>query len=585
MSFRSKMLLAFLGFVLVPIAVLGGVSYYFSSSALQSNISDQTVQTLRAVDRNLMKAVSEVNTFSDFIISSSEVQSFIETNASASLVDLYEDEQSIAGLMYGNAQVDDFVVYSSDGDVLNLREATVPSYAAFSRSAFREEMAASQGRPVWMTPAMNRGWSTGVEPLLTQGRVIKDVNTLEDLGYFVINIKIRLFDELFEQFVRNPSEEYIINQRGDILYALDHKRIGERLDLDELGSLEQNTTGYFLSEWNDERSLLTYIPSAFTTLNNDSLMMVSIQPWSALAGEVIWIRNATIGLLVGAILLALLFNWLYLGRVSRFIHESLSSMKQVEQGSLDVEMKTFRLPELRNISNGFNSMIARIRSLIDDVKVEQEYKREAQFRVLQEQINPHFLYNTLESINALAAMNGQREISRMTINLGKLLRISINGGFEVTVKDEIRHVISYLEIQKIRYDHAFTFDVEVEEALQSAPVLKLILQPLVENSIKYAFTQGKEGSISIRGWQDGEQGYLLVTDNGRGLTEDVLKTWVEAEHEDGGHGLKNVHKRLELYYGKPYGMMVCSGDGAGTAIRITFPIRGGEHHDSRDDRG
>ncbi|ARI76325.1 cache domain-containing sensor histidine kinase [Halobacillus mangrovi] len=577
MSFRRKMLFAFLGFVLAPLAILGGLSYQISSTTLKNNISEQTVQTLKAVDRNLMKAVSEVNTFSDFVLSSGEIQSFLKTNDTDSVIEFYNNQQSIAGLMYGNAQVDDFMVYSKDGELLHLKNSTVPPFGEFVLSPFYLEMIEQKGRPVWLTPSSNQEWSSNEESLLTQGRVIKDIQTLEDIGYLVMNIKIRLFDELFSNIDMNPSEELIINRRGDILYSLNHEMIGEDLQMDELSSLKLGSTGYFLTNWEDKKSLVTYIPSQFSTMQNDELILVSIQPWDVLASEIIMIRNTTIILFIVAIVMALLFNMLYLRRVSQFIQESLASMKKVEEGALHVRMREFKLKELKNISSGFNNMLTRIRDLIQDVKLEQEYKREAQFQVLQEQINPHFLYNTLESINALAAMNGQKEISKMTINLGKLLRISINGDYEVMVKDEIRHVVSYLEIQKIRYDHAFHFLVEVDEALEKEYVLKLILQPLVENSIKHAFDSKEAGIISIQGYCEGSKGFIFVQDNGTGLPQEALESLNDDKnerHKNLGHGMINVHKRLRLYYGMAYGMIVCSDQKEGTKIKITFPIKG-----------
>ena len=276
------------------------------------------------------------------------------------------------------------------------------------------------------------------------------------------------------------------------------------------------------------------------------------------------------------------FNFLYLKRISRFIHELLNGMKQVERGTLSKRMGRFKFQELQNISQGFNNMTGRLQQLMRDIETEQERKREAQFKVLQQQINPHFLYNTLESINALAALNGQREISKMTINLGKLLRISINGGYEVKVKDEIRHVISYLEIQKIRFNNRFSFEVDVIEELNHYPVLKLILQPLVENILIHEFSKrdDEEGLIKIRGTISNGQGEFWIEDNGKGIDERVLmqlNNW-RLENLDSqsnnGHGVRNVDERMRLFYGEKYGLIICSMKNEGTVIKISFPIKG-----------
>lgn len=573
MSFRRKMLFAFLGFVLVPLLILGGVSYQISSSALKKNISEQTVQTLKAVDRNLMNAVSEVNSFSDYVMATGTIQTFLEANETASVIDFYNQQQSMAGMMYGNAQIDDFVIYSKNGRQLHLKNSPVPTFQGLLDSAFYGEMVAQRGRPVWLPPTENREWTSGEEPLLTQGRVIKDPQTLEDIGYLVMNMKIRLFDDIFDQVSINPSQEFIVDPSGTILYSANHDKIGQELAMD-ISSFSSRESRYVLTDWEGQKSLVTTIPSQFQMMDSEDLVLVSIKPWDVLAGEMIHIRNTTLFLSVAAILIALLFNIFYLRRVSQFIQESLASMKQVERGSLQVRMKSFKLKELKDISTGFNHMVERIRGLIEDVKKEQIDKREAQFQVLQEQINPHFLYNTLESINALAAMNGQKEISKITINLGKLLRISINGDYEVMVKDELRHVVSYLEIQKIRYDHAFQFHVEIDEDLEKAYVLKLILQPLVENSLLHAFDSEETGMIAIKGYREGNDVVIQIEDNGKGMPLEILESLNGAGEAKLGHGIMNVQKRLQLYYGKAYGLIVCSDSLHGTTIKIKFPLKG-----------
>ncbi len=155
-------------------------------------------------------------------------------------------------------------------------------------------------------------------------------------------------------------------------------------------------------------------------------------------------------------------------------------MKMVENGQLTTRMKMFSIRELNHLAKGFNRMVEEISTLLKRVKTEQERKRKAEFKVLQNQINPHFLYNTLESINSMAVLHGSRDISKMTINLGKLLRISINVADKVMVSDEVRHVISYMEIQKVRFDERFMFEIEIDKQLEHYFILKLVLQPLVE---------------------------------------------------------------------------------------------------------
>lgn len=582
LKFQHKLIIAFICFVLIPIIILGVVSYKISSTTLQKNISEQMIQTLKAVDRNLLAAVSEVNSFSDYLVSSTAVQDYLNTQDTSSIYEFYSDQQEIAGRMYGNSQIDNLVLYTNGGNVITYTDDRVTSLDTLRSSLFLDQVLQQKGRPVWLTPYENQNLFFSQDYILTQSRVVKDLNTLDDLGYLILQVKLDLFDPIFKDIYGGPSQELIVNKAGTVLYSLNRNFIGKTLDLQRFSEFPTNKSGYLTDEWDGEKSLITYMPSSFETGSDSQLILVSIKPMKTIASDIVTIRNTMLVVVGFTVLTAVLFNFLYLKRISRFIHELLIRMKQVESGRLSKRMGRFTFQELQNISQGFNNMIGKLQQLMCDIEIEQERKREAQFKVLQQQINPHFLYNTLESINALAALNGQREISKMTINLGKLLRISINGGYEVEVKDEIRHVISYLEIQKIRFDNRFSFEVEVEEKLNHSPVLKLILQPLVENVLNHAFsnTDDEERLIKIRGRVSNSQGEFWIEDNGKGIDEHVLmelNQWKLENHHtqtSNGHGVRNVDERIRLFYGDKYGLIFCSTKNEGTIIKISFPIKG-----------
>ncbi|MED4225308.1 sensor histidine kinase [Neobacillus cucumis] len=582
LRFQHKMILAFLLFILLPIITLGFVSYKISSTALQQKISNQTVQTLKAVDRNVMASVSQVNAFSDYVISSSEIQSYLSTNDTTSMIDFYTKQQAVAGMMLGNSQIADFILYRENGGATHLRDSEIPSYGRFKSSSFYRQILQEKGKPVWLTPSEQQQFNENKKSSFTLGRVVKDIDTLDNLGYVILDVNSNLLDSSFTDIQDGSAYGMLVNQKGKIVYSPKRELIGKSFTIDHFSELESKKSGYLIDTWKGKKSLITFMPSSFQTATNSSaLTMVSIKPWKEISNDINHIRNTTLFIVIIAVIIAGLFNMVYLKRITQFIQELLKDMKLAEKGMLSIRMKRYRIKELENIALGFNNMITRIQWLLREVEREQERKREAQFKVLQQQINPHFLYNTLESINALASLNGQREISKMTINLGKLLRISINGGYEVKVKDEIRHVKSYLEIQKIRYDNRFSYEVEIDDVLENQPVLKLILQPLVENILIHAFDQDHSGRIKIRGTISNGHGQFFIEDNGKGMNNSVLPNLNRPESEipkrEGGHGIRNVQERLGLYYGKKYGLMICSSENKGTTIRISFPIQGDKH--------
>ncbi|MFC0470925.1 sensor histidine kinase [Halalkalibacter kiskunsagensis] len=584
MKFQKKILMAFLLFILLPIFILGFVSFHVTSSTLKNKVGDETLQTLNAIDLNLSMVISEVNTLSNYITSSREVQDFIKHNDEQSLLDFYNHGQAIAGLLYGHSKLDDLVLYSATGQVYSFRRTVTPSFGQFQESEFYNGMVEAEGRPVWLSTVESDKFVKSENPLFSQGRVIKDINTLRDIGYLILDVKLDRFDEVFKGLQQQDSQEMIINHKGEIVYSINHQLIGETIELPTAMTLSHS--GTFIDDWDKEKSLLSFIPVTFNEYETSNFFLISIKPWSFITNETKVIRQVTIFLVLLVTVFAVCFKQLFLNKIIHFITEFQINMKQVEKGQLTTRMKALSVLELNHLAKGFNRMVEEISTLLSRIKNEQERKRKAEFKVLQNQINPHFLYNTLESINSMAVLHGSRDISKMTINLGKLLRISINTADKVMVSDEVRHVISYMEIQKVRYNERFTFEIEIDKQLEHYFILKLILQPLVENILIHAFDRNKEdGFIKIRGGVTNREGFFFIEDNGVGISNDVLATFnefnrgSETSSQKIGCGVMNVQERLKLYYGERYGMMICSAENMQTTIKLTFPLSEGEQDD------
>jgi len=580
---QHQILLAFMIFILFPILIIGIVSYQISSSTLKKNISQQTLQTLSSIDLNLQSSFSEINSFSDNIIDSNEIQSLLKYENNSTAAELFTNRLAAAGMMYSNPFVSDFVLYGNNGSFFHLKNTRVPSFEDLKESSFFQEIVQKKGEPVWMPSIENELFGETNELVFTQGRVVKDVNTLQDIGYVLLQVKIDLLDDLFVKIHQPKSEELLINEKGEIIYSFNHDLIGQRFIIDDFSIITSNKQGYFISEWNEEKSLITFLPSNLENISGDKLYLISIKNWDVLTNQVQYVRNTMIVLALSGIFFAIMFNVLYLKRILAFIKEFLKNMKRAEKGDLLARMPHYPFDEFENLAAGFNKMLEQIGFLLKEIKREQKRKRIAEFRVLQQQINPHFLYNTLESINALAAMNGQKEISKMTINLGKLLRISIQSADEVLVKDEISHVMSYMEIQKVRFNNKFNFEIDIEEKLKDYVILKLVLQPLVENILQHAFNnQTTNGVIQIKGLIQNNQGCLFVKDNGKGMTQQALIKLNTKERKKGtrnrGVGIQNVYERLKLYYGNKYGLTICSMENEGTIVKVTFPLKVGENN-------
>ncbi|MFR8529798.1 MAG: sensor histidine kinase [Anaeromassilibacillus sp.] len=254
-------------------------------------------------------------------------------------------------------------------------------------------------------------------------------------------------------------------------------------------------------------------------------------------------------------------------------------MKQAESGDLTVRFNFQHNDEIGELGQSFNHMIARIDQLIQMVYVEQENKRTAEMKSLQEQIKPHFLYNTLDTISWMARDYDAEDIVRLVDALTNMFRIGLSHGKDIiTVKEEITHVSNYLYIQKIRYKDKLNYVIHVDESLYAIEVPKLILQPLVENAIYHGVKAKRGGgTITITGVPEGENLVFTVQDDGAGMLQEKVEELnrrmsVGVLDEKKSFGLFYIRERIQLCYGKGYGVHVESTLGEGTRVTITLPL-------------
>jgi two-component system sensor histidine kinase YesM len=225
-------------------------------------------------------------------------------------------------------------------------------------------------------------------------------------------------------------------------------------------------------------------------------------------------------------------------------------------------------------------MVAQVQKLIQEVYQEQYLTQKAELKSLRMQINPHFLYNTLESINWMARIKGAPEIGDMVKALGDLMRVSISGEDFIPVGEEVGNVVNYLKIQNFRYGDRFEIRIHIEPDIEKILVPKLILQPIVENAIVHGLEEKVgNGRIEITGVLEEGNIVITVADNGVGMEEEKAAVILDDGGEEAAHsdnhthiGLKNVDRRIKLYYGQQYGLSVASVPGSGTTVRAVLPM-------------
>ena len=280
------------------------------------------------------------------------------------------------------------------------------------------------------------------------------------------------------------------------------------------------------------------------------------------------------------IFIVILINSYISFRVTNPIRELEKSVKALEEGNLDADIYMGGSYEVQHLGKSVQDMKFRIKGLMQDIVNEHEEKRKSEFDSLQAQINPHFLYNTLDIIVWQIENEKQSEAVHTVTALARFFRLSLGKGKNiVTVKDEIEHVKNYLMIQHMRFKNKFDYEFDIAEDVLELPSLKLMLQPLVENAIYHGmeFMDG-DGLIMVKAWQEENELYLSVADNGLGMTEDKVETILTGKSASGngrgsGIGVKNVNERIKLYFGEAYGLTIDSEPDEGTTVIIHLPAK------------
>ncbi|WP_150268434.1 sensor histidine kinase [Paenibacillus tepidiphilus] len=570
MKLRRKILFAIILLVFIPVIMMGLVTYVNFSNAMEKKSNNFYWISLQETDRKLKFALSEISSITNSAITRDAIQQSLKQ---PNFVLTYDRKQEINSLLIDHPMITSFSLYGKDR-LLYHYDAPM-AFADLKQQVWFRAMEEAEGRPVWSGPGENGSESAG-RPVLIQARTIKDYYSLEDIGYLVVYVKPDLLDQIFwEAATLKKGDILLVNKQGNIVFNKSGEHIGQQTNFPFLQENYVQEQDYYIDNYQGERSQITFLPS-----HNSDWYLAAITPMNLINSESNSIRNIAIALCTVSLLSAFLFDRYFVRRLVRSINSAVNGMKRVKQGIFTPIKTTMHSNDESDLLiDGFNRMSAQISELIEQVQTEQGRKKEAEMQALMAQINPHFIYNSLESINSMAVLAGNRDISKMVVSLGKLLRISISQNQElIPLQMELEHVRHYLDIQKFRFEDKFTYEIELPEVLKSFMTQKLIVQPIVENALYHAIEQMEEhGVITIKAQEAGTDLIIIVQDNGPGFEPATMLSLWDPEggnrkkYNDSGVGLKNVHERLNIRFGNPYGIMVCSSPGFGSTIRIRIP--------------
>lgn len=393
-------------------------------------------------------------------------------------------------------------------------------------------------------------------------------------GVLLVDMNYSSIEQLFKKANANSSSNYIylIDNNGEIIYHPRQKLIYSNLFQENNLEAATYEDGSQQEVFQEESRKITVKTVGYT-----GWKIVSVAPNSSFAMGLNETKYFVILTMTLTIAIMILMNQFVSAKIAKPIKALENSVKALEDGDLNLDIYIGGSHEIQHLGKTLRSVVAQLRQLMDDIVVEQEEKRKSELDALQSQINPHFLYNTLDSIVWMIEGERYEDAIFMVTELASLFRISLSKGKNIiTIEEEIKHASNYMNIQKVRYKNKFLVYFKVDEEIWHCNTIKLVIQPILENAIYYGmeFMDG-EGEITVCGYRMNEDVYIAISDNGLGMPEEMVELLLTDNkriHRRGsGVGLKNVHSRIQLCYGNSYGLEIDSCPDEGTTVKIHLP--------------
>lgn len=582
MSFRLKLTLAFIVTAIIEGALIGGLSFYHSRDIVVKNKKQEMSDTINRIDININVKVRYIMEVLDNAADSELVQGACIPGwdqRERSMRRIYLDDYC-SSLIRSIGEQMDISIINRSGVMYTTGDAGSIAPAEVSADVLEEYYAAvgdRHNKAVWagIMPSLLTG-PEGERQVVTVARSIMDGPTDQVLGIMVIELDPDMFSNLLlgNQGLFQYQYLFIVDQKGEVICSNPKVNKGWQEEIDD--RFERGIRRFAL-EWNGKEYYVCGQYNGITGWKSYSAIpSEGLFPQAKDLNSAIWLVVVLCTVGIAAVIALLVYA------MARPIKRLSRAMSQVQEGDFTVRVPNKRKDEIGELTDSFNYMVDKINTLIRQVYQEKIAQKNAEVQALQAQINPHFLYNTLDSVNWMLIDREEYDISDIIISLGSLMRYSIEDeNAFVPLDREVEYVISYLKIQKNRLEDRLDYQVEVDDSLRQEKIPKLILQPMVENAITHGIEPRRENgkvTILIRD-MDGEI-QITVEDNGIGMTPEQLEHLKEEvpDLEKEGHtgiGIRNVDRRIRLHYGEQYRIRIESVYKKGTVINLRIPKDGG----------
>lgn len=583
---EKKLCAVFLGIFLMSMSCILILSSILIRVESIKNSSQKTEQILKEAKRNLDYMILDVENISRFIISESTTQTMLlETKGTSS----YEEHcnqmrEILANLVSYKPYIESIGLYNLDGDGISIGfgPALTRDYRMLENQGWLEEVLGAKGMYCWeWAKYEDSSLQKNFERLILT-RVVNKKMSQNPAGILTITLNQSYLESMLSQiYIGNQTALTLLTQDKDVVYSNEEE--------------QRSLTAGKLTKWDDSTLILKdgLVKSLvhYEIAEDAGWILFSRTPMSEINRDFMINLQVIIGAAVLTIVLAFFLYKRFAMTITKPIYDVMNAMHKMEYADFKEQIPVDREDEMGTLVKAFNSMTNQINILVNEVYKEKLHSKQAELESLQAQINPHFLYNTLECINWKALAHGEKEISQMILALSEMFRFNLSGRTkETTLSEEIKNIRNYLMLQKKRFQDRLDFFIDIPEEILNIRILKFTLQPLVENSILHGIGSIEgNGKVYIIAQEFDEEIRLYVVDNGTGIDEERMQRILNGEERGSqtrghGRGVFNVNERIKLHFGQEYGLIYENVNTGGTKVTIRIPKGGGNDNAESIDR-
>lgn len=570
LSLATKIMMFFIPLSILPLLL---VNFYVSNTYQEliidrtlSSASDNSTLTINQIESMFESAEDCGN---QLTININRLYKDLADNPSitskVTLTNGISNEMKLSLLTY--ASVESLAFIDADGQLFTSSHLLEDSESEFYTSEIHQILVETTGLNTWF-PLMTRDYliKDNEVAVMTMGKKLINIYDGSTLGYLLINIPETTINNILSL---QEYQYWIIDESNHVISTNSDDVVLEPMNRSVFDYPFLNKSSYLgVRKVNREKYVTTMLP-----FNENDWRLVGQLPYGDLTTDLQESSIYIIGIMIVFVLISVLMTWYFTSLISRPIRQLKAGMFKVSEGDFGQRLTARTNDEIGSMADSFNHMSDKIEELLITVETEQKQKRDYELALIQEQIKPHFLYNCLDVIYTLNMMGRQKDAAKATKSLADYYRVSLSKGVSIiSLEDEMRNVKDYLYLQQIRYSDVFDYTIDMPATLNTTKMLKMSLQPIVENAIYHGLKENEEfGHLKVVAYEKANTVYIEISDNGCGMNDEMIEELLVPRKKRKHYGFYSVLHRIQLYFGDDYGVDIESTLGVGTTITLRVP--------------